>query len=419
MADKFSKKEILAEIKHLKLRMGGAKKLIIDDVSFKVRKGEVLGLIGESGSGKTVVTSTLTGLNIEVQTIDEGKIFIKDKDVTDFDFENWSESGLRGKHVSQVFQNPLSSLNPYRTVGSQIIESLMINAEDGYTKEDAYEEAVEYLEKVKIHNTEEVMRMYPHQMSGGMNQRIVIVTILATKPDLIIFDEPTTALDPLAQAQIVEIIREIKDDLEVGIIFISHDLALVSSIADTIAIMYAGRIVEQGTAEEIIKQPKHPYTWGLLMSMPDFIGDSDEKLYSIRGTVPANIEEVVGDAFAPRNDFALEIDFQERPPRFDITDTHFVYSWLYDKNAPKFEPPKVIAEVAKKSTTTKTTAKKTTSTAKKPATKKTTATKKSTTTKKTTTAKKTTTTKKTTTAKKTTAAKKTTTAKKTTAAKKK
>lgn len=373
MADKFSKKEILAKVENLKLRMGNGKKLIIDDVSFQVRKGEVLGLIGESGSGKTVVTSTLTGLNIKVQHIDSGKITVGSKNVTDFDFEDWSDSGLRGNVVSQVFQNPLSSLNPYRTIGSQIIESLMINSSKNYSKEEAYEEAVEYLEKVKIHNTDEVMRMYPHQMSGGMNQRIVIVTILATKPDLIIFDEPTTALDPLAQAQIVEIIREIKDELEVGIIFISHDLALVSSIADTIAIMYAGRIVEQGTAEEIIKKPMHPYTWGLLMSMPDFISGSDDKLFSIRGTVPSDIEKIQGDAFAPRNDYALEIDFKERPPRVDITDTHFVFSWLHDKRAPKFEPPKVIKETwegSKKKTTSSTTNKKATSTTKKKVVKK-------------------------------------------------
>ncbi len=409
MADKFKNNEVLAKVENLKLRMGKGKKLIIDDVSFQVRKGEVLGLIGESGSGKTVVTSTLTGLNINVQEIEQGTIHLKEHDVTGFDFDDWSDSELRGRVVSQVFQNPLSSLNPYRTIGSQIIESLMINPPEGYTKEDAYEEAIEYLEKVKIHNTDEVMRMYPHQMSGGMNQRIVIVTILATKPELIVFDEPTTALDPLAQAQIVEIIREIKNELDVGIVFISHDLALVSSIADTIAIMYAGRIVEQGTAQEIIKEPKHPYTWGLLMSMPDYMEGTEEKLYSIRGTVPANIEGIEGDSFAPRNDFALEVDFKERPPRYDITDTHFVYSWLYDPNAPKFEPPAAIiagnkgakkpaakktSSTAAKKTTgvakkTPTAAKKTTTVAKKPAAKKTTTAAKKPAAKKTTTAKKT------------------------------
>ncbi len=348
MADKFNKAKLLAEVKDLKLRLGSGKKLIIDEAAIKVREGEILGIIGESGSGKTVLTSTLTGLNVDIQTIDSGSISIQETDVTDFDFNAWAKSGLRGRKVSTVFQNPLSSLNPYRKIGSQIIESILTNTDEDISQDEAYNISVELLEKVKIHNAEEVMRMYPHQMSGGMNQRIVIVTILAAKPDLIIFDEPTTALDPLAQAQIIEIIREIRDETNVGMIFISHDIALVSSIADTIAIMYAGRVIEQGTAEEVIKDPKHPYTWGLLMSMPDYMDGSDDELYSIRGIVPTNIEEVKGDSFAPRNDYALEIDFEEKPPKFKITDTHFVYSWLYHKNAPKFELPKAIQKAKKK-----------------------------------------------------------------------
>ncbi len=348
MKDKFAKAEILAEIKDLKMRIGLNNKLIIDKTGFKIRKGEVLGIIGESGSGKTVLTSTLTGLNIKIQNIEEGKIFVKGKDVTDFTFDDWSESGLRGKHVSQVFQNPLSSLNPYRKIGSQIVESILINNVENKNKNEAYQEAITYLEKVKIHNPEEVMEMYPHQMSGGMNQRIVIVTILAAKPDLIIFDEPTTALDPLAQAQIIEIIREIKNETKIGVIFISHDIALVSSIADTIAIMYAGKIIECGSVTEIINHPLHPYTWGLLMSMPSYISGTKEKLYSIRESVPKDIETIKGDAFALRSDYALEIDFESKPNRFDSSETHFVYSWLYDKRAPKFKPPKIIEESWKK-----------------------------------------------------------------------
>lgn len=348
MSDLFKNAELLAEIKNLKLRMGNKQKLIIDDSSIKVRRGEILGIIGESGSGKTVLTSTLTGLNVNIQKIDEGSISIKDVDVTNFNFDDWANSGLRGRVISQVFQNPLSSLNPYRKIGSQIIESILINNESNLTKEEAYEEAIEYLNKVKIHNADEVMKMYPHQMSGGMNQRIVIVTILATKPDLIIFDEPTTALDPLAQAQIIEIIREIRSESNIGVIFISHDIALVSSISDTIAIMYAGRIVEQGTTIEIVKKPLHPYTWGLLMSMPNFILNKNDELYSIRGTVPSDIESIKGDAFAPRNDFALNIDFERKPSKYEITDTHFVFSWLYDKNSPKFEPPKLIKKTWEK-----------------------------------------------------------------------
>jgi oligopeptide transport system ATP-binding protein len=169
-------------------------------------------------------------------------------------------SGIRGRIVSQVFQNPLSSLNPYKKIGKQIMESILINSDEEVSKEEAYSTAVELLESVMINNAPEIMEMYPHQMSGGMNQRIVIVTILAAKPDLIIFDEPTTALDPVAQAQIIEIIREINRKTNVGMIFISHDIALVASIADTIAIMYAGSIVEKGKTKEIVNRPLHPYT---------------------------------------------------------------------------------------------------------------------------------------------------------------
>lgn len=345
--DKFQNSEVLAEIENLKLRLGKGKKLIIDNTGFKVRRGEILGIIGESGSGKTVLTSSLTGLNVNIQTIDKGTIKVNNVDVTNFDFDDWANSSLRGKHVSQVFQNPLSSLNPYRKIGSQIVESITIN-NDKISKDEAWEEAIEYLEKVNIHNPEAIMEMYPHQMSGGMNQRIVIVIIIAAKPDLIIFDEPTTALDPLAQAQIIEIIREIRNNTNVGVIFISHDIALVSSIADTIAIMYAGKIIEQGNTEEIIRYPLHPYTWGLLMSMPEFMSGEVDRLYSIRGTVPNNIEEIKGEPFAPRSDYALEIDFQKKPPKVKWTNSHFVYSWLYDSKAPSFKPPKVILESWKK-----------------------------------------------------------------------
>lgn len=347
MVDEFKNNKILAKVDNLKLRLGSKQKLIIDDASIQVRQGEILGIIGESGSGKTVLTSTLTGLNVEIQTIEKGELFIQNTNITNFSFDDWAKSGLRGKKVSTVFQNPLSSLNPYRKIGSQIIESILVNTDEDVTKEEAYNTAVELLEKVKIHNADEVMKMYPHQMSGGMNQRIVIVTILAAQPDLIIFDEPTTALDPLAQAQIIEIIREIRDETNVGMIFISHDIALVSSIADTIAIMYAGRVLEQGTSREIINDPKHPYTWGLLMSMPEYMDKDGEELFSIRGVVPSDIENIEGDSFAPRNDYALEIDFKKRPPKFDITSTHFVYSWLYDKKAPKFELPKAIQKARK------------------------------------------------------------------------
>ncbi len=347
-SDKFKNKEILARVKNLKLyyKTEAKEKLIINDTSFAIREGEILGIIGESGSGKSVITTCLTGLNADLQLVKEGLIEVNKIDVTHYTSEEWQESKLRGKFISQVFQNPLSSLNPYRKIGSQIIESIITNSEKSITKNEAYEVALELLDSVMIHNSNEVMDMYPHQMSGGMNQRVVIVTILATRPKLIIFDEPTTALDPIAQAQIIEIIREINSKFNTSVILISHNISLVSSIADTIAIMYAGKIVEKGTVEEIINYPLHPYTWGLLMSV--LSSTNKNKLYSIPGKVVENIEEVNGDPFAERSEYSLNIDFIIKPPKFNASNTHFVWTWLYDDKAPDFDPPKIILEKWKK-----------------------------------------------------------------------
>lgn len=340
--DSFSRKNILVDVTNLTLfyRTKKSEKLIINSASFKVRKGEILGIIGESGSGKSVITSTLTGLNADIQIVKKGKILIKGKDVSKFKPNDWEEAKIRGKIVSQVFQNPLSSLNPYKKIGSQIIESILINDENKISKKEAHLKAVSLLESVKIDNAIEIMKMYPHQMSGGMNQRIVIVIILAAEPELIIFDEPTTALDPVAQAQVIEIIREINEKTHIGMILISHDIALVSTIANTIAIMYAGTIIEIGKTEEIVNIPLHPYTWSLIRSIPEI--SSGKNLYTIPGQVPSDISKINGDPFAPRSEYALKIDFVQKPPVFEISNTHKVWSWLYHKDAPNFEPPKLI-----------------------------------------------------------------------------
>lgn len=331
----------IVEIKDLimYLKVGKNKKLIINNTGFDVNQGEIFGIIGESGSGKTVLTKTLFGLNSNIQMISSGKIILDGKDVTNFKTEDWQKSGVRGKVVSSVFQNPLSSLNPYRRIGAQIIESILENKTEKISKAEAYDRALELLEMVKIHEAAEVMKMYPHQLSGGMNQRVVIVSILAANPKLIIFDEPTTALDPIAQAQIIEIAREIRDKFKTSMIFISHDVSLISSIADRIGIMYAGKIVELGTTDEIINFPLHPYTWGLLRSIPNL--DSDE-LYSIPGAVPISLENIEGDPFAPRNEYSLKIDFILKPPKVKFSDTHYVWSWLYDENVKELNPPKMI-----------------------------------------------------------------------------
>lgn len=344
--DIFAKKKVLAEINDLKLSYSTKKgeKLIITNASLKIREGEILGIIGESGSGKSVLTTTLTGLNSDIQIVKNGTIEVDGNDVTDWTPEEWNKSSIRGRVVSQVFQNPLSSLNPYVKIGKQIVESILLNSEKGeFTKTEAHIKATEMLESVMINNPQEVMKMYPHQLSGGMNQRVVIVTILASRPKLIIFDEPTTALDPVAQAQIIEIIRTINKKFGSSIIIISHDIALVSSIADSIMLMYAGSIIESGTTKEILNRPLHPYTWGLIRSIPG--AWSKDTLYSIPGQVPNDISEINGDPFAERSDYSLKIDFELKPPSYSLSNTHKVWSWLYDKNAPDFKPPKEIQKL--------------------------------------------------------------------------
>ncbi len=340
-------KKVIASIEELELsfNLGSKKepryKKVIDKSGFDIIEGEILAIIGESGSGKSVITSTLTGLNSDSQYITHGKIILDGQDVTDFTEDDWQESGLRGKTISQVFQNPLSTLNPTKKVGKQVMESMLINGH-AESKKDAMQKTIELFHAVRIKSPMEIINMYPHQLSGGMIQRIVIVSIIACEPKIIIFDEPTTALDPSIQAEIIEIIREINKMTNTSIIFITHDLGVVASIADRIAIMYAGRIIEVGLNEEILFNPKHPYTWGLISSMPEV--NMANTLYSISGQAPPEISMIEGDAFAPRNEHALKIDFLLKPPMYKISNTHYVWSWLYSPASPKVEPPKPIIE---------------------------------------------------------------------------
>ena len=316
-------------------------KLVIRNTGFELHKGEVLALIGESGSGKSVISSTLFGLAGANAIYQEGKVVVNGIEVQNFTPRHWEKSDLRGNFVSAVFQNTMTTLNPTMKIGKQIMEGVLIN---GITKnkKEARNIALHYLTKTKINQPEMVMEMYPHQLSGGMKQRVVIAAIVACQPQLIVFDEPTTALDPTVQAEILEIIKNIVKETNMGAIFITHDLGVVASIADRIAIMYAGQIIETGTTTEVLFNPRHPYTWGLLLSMPDV--NHGDKLYTIPGSVPSDLSEIKGDAFAPRNDFAMGVDFDKEPEMFKVSDTHFVKSWLLDKRAPKFEPPKIIKQ---------------------------------------------------------------------------
>ena len=248
---------------------------------------------------------------------------------------------IRGRKIAMVFQDPMTSLNPTMTIGRQVMEPMMYHYKK--SKQEAYQKALELLELVGITDAEKRMKNYPHQLSGGMRQRIVIAIALSCDPYVLICDEPTTALDVTIQAKILELIQEIQKKKNLSVIYITHDLGVVAKVADYVNVMYAGKIVETGTINEIFYDPRHPYTWGLLSAMPDLDTDDDE-LYTIPGTPPNLIYEVKGDAFAPRNKYALNIDLRLDPPTYYVpgSKTHKVSSWLMHENAPKVEMPEAL-----------------------------------------------------------------------------
>ena len=264
--------------------------------------------------------------------IEEGEILYKGADLTKYkekDFYN-----LRGKEISLIFQDPLSALNPIMKIGKQITEALVLR--EHMSKEDAKKRALELMEMVGITNPEVRYEQYPFQFSGGMRQRIVI----ASNAKIMICDEPTTALDVTIQAKILDEIKSIKKSQGLSVIFITHDLGVVANMADRICVMYAGKIVEVGTAEEIFYSPAHPYTWALLSSMPDL--ETKERLFSIPGTPPNMIFPPKGDAFAERNQYAMAVDYEEQPPFFKLSDTHYAATWLLHPDAPKVEMPETL-----------------------------------------------------------------------------
>lgn len=309
-------------------------------VDFDLKEGETLALVGESGSGKSVSTKAITQLLPKKHTeIKKGTIEFNDKDLLQLTEHEMNQ--IRGKDIAMIFQDPMTSLNPTLTVGKQITEPL--EEHQGLDKHQAKKKAISLMEKVGIVNPEERFKQYPHQFSGGMRQRVMIAIAVACNPKVLIADEPTTALDVTIQAQIIELLKELKNEIQTSTIFITHDLGVVANIADRVAVMYAGKIVEIGTADEIFYNPKHPYTWGLLASMPTLeIGNQD--LYTIPGAPPNLTNLPKGDPFASRNQYALEIDFEQEPPMFKISDTHYAATWLLDPRAPKVAPPKEIIE---------------------------------------------------------------------------
>lgn len=311
----------------------------IRGVSFDLKKGETLAIVGESGSGKSVTSRAIMGLLAGNSIVENGQILYEGKDLLQLPEELFYK--IRGSKISMIFQDPMSSLNPIMKIGKQITESLVIKM--NLPKKIAKEKAINLMREVGIPEPEKRYNQYPFQFSGGMRQRIVIAIALANNAEILICDEPTTALDVTIQAQILDLINKIKKERNLSIIFITHDLGVVANVADRIAVMYAGKIVEYGTNEEVFYDPKHPYTWALLSSMPSLaVG---EKLDAIGGTPPNMIYPPKGDAFAERNKYALKIDFEEEPPMYKITDTHYAATWLLNPNAPKIELPESVKEV--------------------------------------------------------------------------
>ncbi|MEH7455122.1 ABC transporter ATP-binding protein [Gottfriedia acidiceleris] len=308
-------------------------------VSFDLKKGETLAIVGESGSGKSVTSKALMGLIPNPPgKIKSGEILFDGKDLaklSDKEMQN-----IRGKEISMIFQDPMTSLNPVLTIGYQITEGLIKHQK--MSKTEAKKIALELINLVGIPNAEDRFKQYPHQFSGGMRQRVVIAMALACNPKLLIADEPTTALDVTIQAQILELMKEIQRKTDSAIIFITHDLGVVANVADKVAVMYAGRVVEMGTVDDIFYNPKHPYTWGLLASMPDLDNEQGAELVAIPGTPPDLLNPPKGDAFAPRNPNALKIDYEMEPPMFKVSDTHYAATWLLHEDAPKVDPPEAV-----------------------------------------------------------------------------
>ena len=340
-----NKKTILsARDVEIQFSLRGDKLTAIRGCSLDLYEGETLAIVGESGSGKSVFTKSFLGMLDQNGSITGGSIMYEGNDLAKYTTEKeWRT--IRGKKISMVMQDPMTSLNPLKKVGMQIQESIELH--QGLDKAAAKAEAIRMLDIVGIPNPEVRYNQYPHEFSGGMRQRAVIAIAVACHPDILICDEPTTALDVTIQAQILDLIRKLQKNLGMTIIYITHDLGVVANVADRVAVMYAGQIVEIGMAEEIFYDAWHPYTWALLSALPQ-LGIKGEKLPTIDGTPPNLFNKITGDAFAPRNRQALAIDFKKEPPFFDVSPTHKAKTWYLDPRAPKVAQPESIKRLAQR-----------------------------------------------------------------------
>lgn len=333
-------KEVILSARDVEIQFSlrGKKLNAIRKCSLDLYKGETLAIVGESGSGKSVFTKSFVGMLDANGSVTGGQIMFEGNDIAKYKTErDWLK--IRGKKIAMVMQDPMTSLNPLKKIGKQIRESIELH--QGLKGEEARKATLEMLEKVGINNPEKRYNQYPHEFSGGMRQRVVIAIAVACRPDILICDEPTTALDVTIQAQILDLIRNLQKELHMTVIYITHDLGVVANVADRVAVMYAGQIVEYGLVNEIFYDAWHPYTWALLSALPQ-LGVKGEDLPTIEGTPPNLFNEIKGDAFAPRNKKALAIDFVKEPPFFEVSETHKAKTWYLDPRAPKIEQPPAV-----------------------------------------------------------------------------
>ncbi len=305
-------------------------------VTFHLDKAEAIAIVGESGCGKSVTAQSIMKLiPTPPGRYKGGSIFFNGKDISNF--TNKQMEAIRGSEIGMIFQDPMTSLNPTMHIGQQIAEGLIKHQK--LTKAQAKEKAIEMLKLVGIPNPEKRVDQYPHEFSGGMRQRAMIAIALACKPKLLIADEPTTALDVTIQAQILDLMKELKNKLDTSIILITHDLGVVADMAERIIVMYAGKVVEMGTVEEIFQNPQHPYTWGLLKSVPRLDAENKEELVPIQGTPPDLFAPPVGCAFAARCAYSMEVCYETQPDEIEVENGHRVSCWLNHDYAPKVERP--------------------------------------------------------------------------------
>ena len=310
-------------------------KVALNGLNLTLNEGDFVTVIGGNGAGKSTMLNAVAG----TWMVDEGQIIIDGIDVTKL------SEHKRAAYLGRVFQDPMTSLNPIITIGKQITSVIMKHQD--CTENEARLRALDLMDKVGIPNPEARFDDYPFQYSGGMRQRIVIAIALSCQPKILICDEPTTALDVTIQAQILKLLKDLQKEFNYTIVFITHDLGVVANIADRVAVLYAGQIVEVGTVEEVFYDPRHPYTWALLSSLPQ-LAERNTTLYSITGTPPSLYNSIVGDAFAPRNPYCMKIDTLEEPPMFKVTDTHYAKTWLLHPDAPKVEKPEGIQNIHEK-----------------------------------------------------------------------